>query len=66
MPNHYKEKKEKKINMRPKKNSKKKKFKSKVKPKLFIQLTVHPDINNCIVLIATPPSVFKGNFFKFN
>tara|TARA_R100000734_G_C3287675_1_gene80061 strand:- start:399 stop:557 length:159 start_codon:yes stop_codon:yes gene_type:complete len=35
MPNHYKEKKEKKINMRPKKNSKKKNFKSKVKPKLF-------------------------------
>lgn len=35
MPNHYKEKKEKKINMKPKKNGKKKMFKSKVKPKLF-------------------------------
>jgi len=35
MPNHYKEKKEKKINMKPKKNKKKKMLKSKVKPKLF-------------------------------
>jgi len=35
MPNHYKEKKQKKINMKPKKNNKKKMFKSKVKPKLF-------------------------------
>lgn len=35
MPNHYNEKKPKKINMKPKKNGKKKMFKSKVKPKLF-------------------------------
>jgi len=35
MPNYYNEKKPKKINMKPKKNGKKKMFKSKVKPKLF-------------------------------
>lgn len=35
MPNHYKEKKEKMINMQPKKNGKKKMFKSKVKPNKF-------------------------------
>jgi len=35
MPNFYKVKKEKKINMKPKKNNKKKMFKSKVKPKTF-------------------------------
>jgi len=35
MPKSYKEKKQKKINMKPKKNNKKKMFKSKVKPKLF-------------------------------
>lgn len=35
MPKSYKEKKQKKINMKPKKNNKKKMLKSKVKPKLF-------------------------------
>jgi len=35
MPKSYKEKKQKKINMKPKKNNKKKMFKSKVKTKLI-------------------------------
>lgn len=35
MPNHYKEKREKMINMKPKKNNKKKTVKSKVKKKTF-------------------------------